>query len=125
MSKPVATAADVKAVPSTSKTDVAGNTGAVTAGPAPLAVVTDPRLKIGGQPVATRASQIFTFSGQNASSAPVTYPSAVTLAAGPTKLRVGGKFVLVDGDVADDAAAALIIPANRIEVSSARKLKTS
>jgi hypothetical protein len=125
MSKPVATAADVSPAASSGTTDSASNTGAWSAGPTPLDVSTAPKLMIGGAPVALAASQTFTFSGSNPSGAPVTYPSSVTLEAKPTKVRSGGKFVLVDGDAADDASAALATPPNRISVSSSRKLRTT
>jgi hypothetical protein len=124
MSKPVATASEVSAIPSSGASDKAGNTGAWTAGPSPLSVITASKLNIQGGAVALAASQTFTFSGVNGSGTAVTYPSPVILNASQTKLRSGGQFVLVDGDAADDTSAALATPVNEIRVSSSRKLRT-
>jgi len=125
MSKPVATASEVSAIPSSGTNDKAGNTGAWTAGPSPLSVITASKLKIQGGAVALTASQTFTFSGVNGSGATVSYPSPVNLSASQTKLRAAGRFVLVDGDTADDTSAALATPVNQVRVSSSRKLRTS
>lgn len=125
MSKPVATKEEVSAIASGATTDIAGNTGAFTAGPSPLNVTTASKLKIQGGAVALAASQTFTFSGTSPSSSPVTYTSPVTLQAGATKLRAAGQYVLVDQDTADDASAGLVTPANKISVSSSRKARTS
>lgn len=118
--KPVATKADVTPAVSSAATGTTGS-GKWSAGPTPLDVTTDARATVGGAPVALSAKQAFAF-------APVTDGKSlvnstnVSLEAGGTKFRVGGKSVLLDGDVKDDASDSGSTPPNKIQVAASGKL---
>lgn len=83
-------------------------------------MVTDARDTVGGAPVALSAKQAFAFAPGDSNSAP--YCTSVSLDAGGTKFRVGGKSVLLDRDVKDDASDSGSTPPNKVQVSASGKL---
>lgn len=81
----------------------------------------DSKLTISGAAVLHEASCTFTHSGgQTTSTPPVTedpWTSKVTLGPSSTKLKVGGRAVILDGDTKQDAYG------NALKAGSSRKLK--
>ncbi len=111
--KPVATKADVTPAVSSAATGTTGS-GKWSAGPTPLDVTTDARATVGGAPVALSAKQAFAF-------APVTDGKSLVNSTN-VSLEAGGKSVLLDGDVKDDASDSGSTPPNKIQVAASGKL---
>jgi hypothetical protein len=93
----------------------------------PVTVTTYPNLKSGGKKVIWKAECTFSFSGANASGAPVTGTERVTLTATTKLLNKGQHQVLVDGD--SKTGGDLPPPAsnydNKLTISASGPLKTS
>lgn len=119
MGKPVAVTGDTVATASSATAPSTQPTwsGAWTAGP--VTETAYPKLSVNAKGVIHQARCTFTYSGVDASSAPVgPLTSTVTLSAATTILQKGVSNVLRDGDTRSD------IHGNKLEVRASGKLRS-
>lgn len=88
-----------------------------------ISLDTDSKLVVSGTAVLHEASCTFTHSGGKTTSTPpveeTPWTSSVTLGPSSTKLKAGGRAVILDGDTKQDSYG------NTLKAGSSRKLRSS